>query len=304
MSGTYISKIPVLVVALVIGIVLVTSAVVPLASDYSEAKTFKNAGYYDMTYTETDSLTFEWEHTAPKQVTINNETVTLPDADATPKTLLCGDNWLVRYAESTNNGIFVQFYGSSGSNVSASEGELTDLSIVCSNGSVSVTNTADTPATFSTTYTHLYIVTDSGDLVMKDANSPAYLNGDSEIVAMGLSKIGTVSNVGVMITGTITDGFTWSMFRGSDTTFSNEAAVTTEVSGYVDLYTLDKLTATATNSTGSSNLTYNYFIVPAEVTADPDNPAAYKNLVKVVPLMAFIMLVVAAAGMVYLKNKD
>ena len=304
MSGTYISKIPVLVVALVIGIVLVTSAVVPLASDYSEAKTFKNAGYYDMTYTETDNLVFKWESSTPNQVKVNDEVISLPQSDIIAKTILCGDNWLVRYAYESSLKTFVQFYGASGSQVIASVSAGTDITITCSNGSVSVENTASTPDTFSATYTHLYVVSNSGDLVMKTKDNPVYLNGDTPVVAMGLSKVGTVSNVGIIINGTIDDGFTWDIFRGTGVTFSNEAAVYTEVADYLDLYSLEKLTATATNSTGSSDLTYSYFIVPAEVSADPDNPAAYKNLVRVVPLMAFIMLVVAAAGMVYFKNRD
>ena len=284
---------------------LIFGALLPVWADTTASEdTFTNKGYYDMTYTETDSLVFEWDHTTPKQVVINNEIVTLPDADATPKTLLCGDNWLVRYAYSNTNGTFVQFYGSSGSNVSASEGETTDITITCSSGSVSVVNTADTPATFSTTYTHLYIVTDSGNLVMKEANTPAYLNGDSEIVAMGLSRVGTVSNVGIMITGSLDDGFTWSIFRGSDTTFSNQNAVYSEASNYEDLYILDKLTATATNPTGSSDLTYSYFIVPAEVTAERTvhMSGALATLVNIIPLLIAFGLITGIAGVVIYKR--
>lgn len=293
---------PILIVALVIGIIMATTAILPLASDYSEAKTFKNVGYYDMVYTETDNLVFEWNYTEPTQVTINDDVITIPNADAVNKTLICGDNWIVRYGYDSTLKTFVQFYGSTGSQVIASVDAETDLTVTCSNGSVSVANTAETPATFSTTYTHLYVVAKDGSLVMKTKDTPVYVNGDSDVIAMGLSKVGTISGVGVIITGNIDDGFTWDIFRGSDITFSNENVTYSDVTAYKDLYTLDKMTATATNSTGSSDLTYSYFIVPAEVTAEPDNPDVYKDLIKIVPLMAFIMLVVAAAAMIISKR--
>lgn len=271
---------------------LVVVAFVPIIQETTSATdTFTNVGYYDMTYTETDNLVFEWDHTKPAQITVNDTVVILPVADSTPKTVICGDNWVVRYFENSGN-IVMQFYGSSGSQISASVTEETDLELTCTNGTVAVTNTASTPATFSTTYTHLYVADNEGTLVMKDKDTPAYLNGDSEIVAMGLSRVGTVPNLGISVIGNIDDGFTWSIFRGSDVTFSDEDAHYTNVSGYIDLYQLDKLTATATNSTGSSDLTYNYFIVPAEVVAEksihPDNTLS--TMINLLPFIAVIGL--------------
>lgn len=304
MSGNNLKTIPIMIVTLVIGFIMVTAAVIPLAADYSEAKTFKNKGYYDMVYTETDNLVFEWDHTTPNKVTVNDEVITLPDADYVNKTLICGDDWLARYGYDSSLKAFVQFYGSSGSQVIASVSAETDLSITCSNGSVSVANTASPAATFTATYTHLYVVSNTGDLVMKMSDDPVYLNGNTEIIAMGLSKVGTISGVGVIITGNLDDGFTWGIFRGSDITFSDQAVTSSTVSGYKNLYLLEKLTATATNSTGSTDLTYSYFIVPAEVTADNDNPATFKNLIRIVPLISIVALVAMAAGMLYLKGKE
>lgn len=301
MSGTYLSKIPVLVVALVIGIVLVTSAVVPLASDYSDAKTFKNEGYYNLAYTEVDDVTLVWDYTKPTIFTINDTEITMPDFTLPGNVnIICGDDWFLRWA---GNG--VQFYSSSNGSITATVGDSTSLSLVASNGSVTITNTASTPVTQTHTYTFMYVLDPNGDYVMKDANEPAYLNGDSEIYAIGRSST-TGLVIKLKITGTIDDGFTPAAIGTSSAVLGDVTANYVKDNNYKDLYKLTSLLVPMTYGEDDSEFTatYSYFIVPAEVTADPDNPAAYKNLVKVVPLMAFIMLVVAAAGMVYLKNKD
>lgn len=306
MSGTYLSKIPVLVVALVIGIVLVTSAVVPLASDYSEAKTFTNKGYYNISYDEVDSdvtTTVTWDHTAPTKITVNDTVIDLPTTtNPTYYTVLCGDDWVLRYSTTSPNNIV--FWATNGTYIRASVPEANDMTVICSAGSVTATTTSD--ETKSGTYTSIYVISKEGDYVMKNAGESVYLKGDSNIVAMGTSNVGTNNNQGVRFEGNIDDGITGSFWysTGGDGVISNVEYDDESVSGYVDLYTLSELTATATVGETTADLSYTYFIVPAKVTADPDNPAAYKNLVKVVPLMAFIMLVVAAASMVYLKNKD
>lgn len=292
-----IKELTAILVVATVGCILVAGFIPVVGESVSATTTFENKGYYDMTYTETDNLVFKWEYTNPNQVKVNDEIVPLITANSTLKTIICGDDWLVRYAYNSTIGTFVQFYGNTGSQVTASVGNETDLTITCSSGSVSVVNTAETPDTFSTTYTHLYVVANSGNLVMKEQNTPAYLNGDSEIIAMGLSRVGTISNLGISITGNINDGFTWTLFRGSDVTFSNEESVYTTVSGYVDLYQLDKLTATATNSTGSSDLTYSYFIVPAEIVAEKaihadDNTASIVSMIPFILIMGIVLMFV------------
>lgn len=286
--------------------IIVLMSMIPIFTDAGASEdTFSNVGYYDMVYSEAEELTFEWDHTNPYQVTIDGEIVTLPQSDFTAKTILCGDSWVLRYAYEGTLKTFVQFYGSIGSQVVASVSAETDMTVTCSNGSVSVANTAATPDTFSTTYTHLYVVSDDGNLVMKDANTPAYLNGDSEIVAVGLSKVGTTPSCGISITGTIDDGFTWEVFRGSGITFTDEAADYSEVSGYLDLYSLSKFTATATNSTGSSNLTYSYFIVPAEVTAERSAHASpvESTLIGLIPLLMMVGIMLTAVGLFIAKYR-
>ena len=311
MSGTYLSKIPVLVVALVIGIVLVTSAVVPLASDYSDAKTFTNEGYFYMqkiTADDEGTYTFDYQYDADTTTLSFKFNDVAIDTTGWPSNLPVtvatdSDNWVVRM------GYYSEYIGLQGMGYGFAFGGhgTKSVSITFSQGTATATaiNTADSTGTYSTTYTEMWIYSPvPTDYVMKKADKMAYMLDDSEFYAIGITAV-TTWNTAISITGTVED------FDGSiiyppnlTTTITNKEIIKTEVDSYVDLNQLDKLTFTINDGTTTVNATYSYFIVPSEVTADPDNPAAYKNLVKVVPLMAFIMLVVAAAGMVYLKNKD
>lgn len=296
MSGNYISKIPVLVVALVIGIVLVTSAVVPLASDYSEAKTFKNEGYFYVNKVTEGTTTISFDYTNPNVLTVNDKAYSF-NGMPSDITVALTDNTFLRFQPGTRLTLVA-----SDRNYAAGTATSKNLSITATDGTMTVNLTGSDPATIA--YTDLYVISDSGEYVMKKSNESVYILSDTVFFGAGRSTIGTSDTEFLKFTGTIDDGVTISTLRGSENTFTTPIINNSEVASYVDLYQLSSITTTATNETGSSDLTYSYFIVPAEVTADPDNPAAYKNLVKIVPLMAFIMLVVAAAGMVYFKNRD
>lgn len=298
MSGSYISKIPVLVVALVIGIVLVTSAVVPLASDYSEAKTFKNEGFYKMDMTGDGNLTFRWDYDTPTKFTINGEEVEYTNSSTMDQSVVAAPGFFVRLRPGNE---YCYYNGTGGNIVADGTGEY--ISITISEGSGSITD-GTTTKTF-TEAGNIYFLFTTGDWVMKQPTDTAYLNGDSTIFSRGGS---TVSGhwAPFTINATIDDGATVTTIDTMTIDTDSISVNADEVGGYINLYKFTSITfdATYTGETTPAQLTYNYVIVPAEVTADPDNPAAYKNLVKIVPLMAFIMLVVAAAGMVYFKNKD
>lgn len=313
MSGTYISKIPVLVVALVIGIVLVTSAVVPLASDYSDAKTFTNEGYFFMDKIEsTDSTahTFTWASSNSKILTVDSK-----DIDTSKWGLASFANITVLATETDvfrvgmgSGGLTINWIQLRGSTINYAQAS-TSFNATISEGTITVNMDSEaSPRTLA--YTEAYMITaDPADYVMKKSTEAAYLKPDSLIYSLGYTTLTAGSgtdNVVFKIAGDA-EAVEVSVVRQST---ANEIAITdltidkSEVSGYEDLYAFNKITFTATESGTENDCTYSYVIVPYEVSADPDNPAAYKNLVKVVPLMAFIMLVVAAAGMVYFKNKD
>ena len=298
MSGT-IAKLPVMIVALVIGLILTFTAVMPLVSSYSDAKTFTNDGYYNVTYTETEEVTISWDHTKPKIITVDDTDIDLTGITV-DLTIVAGDDWLVRYKSA---GI-VTFWPASGNTVEANVTAGTDMTIVASEGTATITTTAGSNNTASPTYTGLYTISENGDYVMKKSDAPAYLKGDSSILAIGITNINGGTAVILRFEGNIDDGLTESAYRVSGATFSNTTMDYSAVSGYKDLYSINKITSTVTYNTQNNNVTYSYFIVPAEVTADTNNPDVYKNLVSVLPLFALILLVAGAASLVYFKNKD
>lgn len=307
MSGINLGKTPALIVALVIGIIMTTTAILPLASDYSEAKTFTNDGFYYMSSIDsgsTDTITIFWDHTKPTEITVNGSVIDLSGVNVESCSLVFSENWVIRYLQQSGNKA-IQYYGPTGGDyVGASLSASTDLTITLNAGTATVTNTADTPVTKTQTYTKAYYVAPAGSWVMKKPTEQAYLNSNSSImIANGLTQLGSVA-YGIYFIGNVVDGLNFNTFAYySAPTISDDNIVYTTASNYEDLVILDKVTFTLTNSSEeSTTATYSYFLVPHEVTAEPDNPETYKALMKIVPLMAFIMLVVAAAAMIINKR--
>lgn len=314
MSGTTFSKLPVMIVALVIGLILTFTAVMPLVSDYSEAKTFDNKEgslFSVEKITEDSPYQFVWDITNRTSATINGKEFNL-----SPSTLICtSGDYLLRYSYNSGNGnASIQSIGGSLglllSTSSATTGSLT-IDNTTNTGYLTFTLVKDGGDPVVKTYAigDTYGMSDKGDYVMKSPNQTAYLKSDSEILAMGLTTFNGDYATGFYISGNPTDGFTAVNFFPVPATAntSNLTSDLTEIDNYVDLYTLKEIKFTisgVSDPTITTNATYSYFIVPSEVTADPDNPAAYKNLVSVLPLFALILLVAGAASLVYFKNKD
>lgn len=306
MSGTNLGKMPILIVSLVIGIVMATTAIVPLVSDYSDAKTFTNEGLYHMTeYDATLNTTVSWDHSSPNNITIGTDVISLAtNTGSIPYTLICTEDFIVRYSASSVSliQVWAESWGSSQYQAGTSAG--TDMDITIAAGTVTLDNGSGTTKTY--TYTDsLYMISVDGDYVMKNPSVSAYLNSDSQVIGAGRSSVS--ASVNFWITGNIDDGFTIENTYGDSTaniTFSTLESTQTATDGYLDLYNFEKITFTATNTQTSTDydVVYSQVIIPYQVDADPDNPAAYKALVKVVPVMAFVALIAAAAFMIYSKR--
>ena len=292
-----------MIVALVIGIIMVTAVILPLSSEYSEAKTFTNGGIVRMEkYDDSAEITAIWDHTKPNEIKVNDEIVSLPKfvTSGTEISLTVSGtaDFMLRYVSATQNNQTIAFIDNNGSAV-AGVNSNTDATITVSAGTVTFTNGTDTK---TGTYTDsLFFVSNGGDYIMKAPTDTSYLNGDSEIVGIGRSKVGS-SNYSMYIAGNIEDGWTAQVTTGSGVTVGDVTGHYSQSNGYIDLYEFTSVTFDATLSGTDYPITYNQVIVPYEVSADPDNPAAYKSLVMVIPLMSFVVLVVAAAAMIYLKK--
>lgn len=305
MSGINLGKTPALIVALVIGIIMTTTAILPLVSDYSEAKTLQNDGYFrldSIKSTDEGTISFKWDHNNPGAININGTDITInyPSVDIISISLMFSDTFTIRFYKEYG-GFSCQAYLPYSTFVGASVANGTDLMVTATNGTISVENTASSPATGSATYETLYYPDLNGPWIMKNKDKSAFVSRDSTIiVANGLTNVGD-RVVGLYFEGNITDGYDFTVYR-SEATTSNVISVYSDVSAYKDIVALEKITFTLTSADNSTDATYSYFLVPYEVTAVPDHPDSYKNLIKIVPLMAFVMLIAAAAAMIINKR--
>lgn len=291
---------PILIVALVIGIIMATTAILPLASDYSEAKTFKNEGYFYVdSVTGEESINYHYENGV---FSINGVEVPAPSSSTYPDglTVFFTEHITVRMDQGT-----IRIKGQVNQACSA-------IDLTATEGTITGTYTYGSGPTTSTanwTYTKFVgMVTTDTDRVMSQP-VPQYVHKDSIIDTTGFTRVPNINEYYVIsVYGSIDSGIEVNLYTqgaGSAVTLVTVSDITvnyTEVKGYDDLYKVDNITFTLTKDDKTDNVTYSIYTVPAEVTAIPDNPDTYKNLIKIVPLMAFIMLVVAAAAMIISKR--
>lgn len=289
-----------LMVGLTVGVLMVSGFLWPIVADATATeKTFENTGYYNMTYSEVDNLTLTWEYTNPNVIVVNGEPVTMSvETFPGPLNIICGDNWFLRWT-----GPGVQFYSSANGSIVAGDASVPSLTITANNGVATVTNTATPAATQTVNYTFMYVVDPKGEYVMKNSNDPVYINGDSEIYAIGRSST-TGIVIKLKITGNVDDGFTAEEVgdSGVSATVGTPTATYETVSGYNDLYTLSKIEVpveyTNAGSTVNFTPTYTYFIVPAEVTAEKAQHLDTMQIamIGVIGTLGAIVLIAAAAG--------
>lgn len=262
-------KIPAIAITAVVVVIVLAGVLMPVLNDATDTDTtFKNAGYYDLFYTQTDDVTLEWDYTNPSVVTVNGDAISLPTPSRQyPKTIMCGDDWVLRLSASVDGNATLDFYTPTTSG-GAGVTNTTSASVVASNGTATFTNTASVTRTAS--YTYLYCISADGDILMKDLASPSYVLGSSEIYGMGLTFGVLSENVYLKVSGSIDDGITAEIFGPSTSTLtvSDVDAIYSEVEGYKDLYSLEKVNITLTDGDSSAAVTYSYFIVPTEVSAE------------------------------------
>lgn len=292
---------PILIVSLVIGIIMVTAVILPLSSEYAEAKTFTNDGLWRMKEIAKDDVwtyddsTHEWSYNSVSQGEYN-----------IANNAILGEKWCSR----SNGQLRGYDIGGNATTITASADETT----------ISITGTGKQGSTSQDLPG--YGIYSEGEYIMTKSDVPVYMNGDSKIFATGQTTIDSI-RILIHIEASINDGVqiaAYDLYNStsnpypntiSDVVFTDAAINYESVNGYDDLYKVSSVTANIsfTNTTTDEQtatktgaITYNSYVVPYQVTADTDNPAAYKSLVMVIPLMAFVVLVVAAAAMIYYKK--
>lgn len=299
-----------IVVAMVVGIIVAGSVLMPVLDDVTATEaTFKNDGYftYDAVTDDTD-VTITWAVADPSNISVNGVSVAMPDAQSN-WTIVGSENFTLRfYRNATVTGL--QCYGTSGY-ISGNTGTagLSTVSVTVSSSAMVVT-AGETTRSY-TMGTHGFVVNAKGDgaLTLKYSNQSAYVMGDSEVYLCGTTFVtgsGTNDFVGLFGYGSLDDGMTMSAFygnTGSNTvSFGDVTATYSSVNGYDGLYLLEKFTFPLTQNSATVTAIYSYFVVPTEVTAEKSvhlNDGEISMLM-VVPLLIIVgILMLAVRMMVY-----
>lgn len=306
-----------LVVGVVIGALLLTTLVMPVVSDATATeKTFTNEGYFRMTHYDTDTdITLTWTAENPMQVIVNDVVVPINYDVAGSVTIVADTSFIARLNTTTSN-VSLSFIGPGGGTHTATVA----ATYTFSGGNATIVNTTDTDATYTTTYTDLYIPSLDGEFVMKKYDESAYINEDSYIFAYGLTRIknstGTIASpgAGFEFSGSIADGIEGRVWRGTDNvTVSNEQINYVADDKFIDLYKFDAITATATYHetiddepvTTDTTVTYNYLLVPHQVTAEY---AEHLNdetnaILSMVPLLITVGIIMAVVGLFVIRRE-
>ena len=285
---------------------VIFSAFLPVMGEVTSATdTLTNDGYMRYTSIDADSadtIVISWDHTKPSKMTINDVEVDIVCPSNSTISLAFADNFCFRY---NTVGPAVDCYGAVGNTVSASVSDALDITLTLSSGTATVVNTDTTPATYSYTYTTAYYPDSNGAYIMKDKDKTAFVHPDTTIiVANGMTIVG--SRIGVYFDGTIDNGYTFNYFNtGTTVTESNVNSDYSEVSAYVNLVALSKITMHITKGVDEVDATYSYFLVPYEITAEkaihPDGPTT--AILNMLPIIVGAGLLLGAIAFMIVTRK-
>lgn len=284
------------IISIAVVVICVAAVMVPILDDAaSSTRTYTNAGYYRMADID-GAVTIEWDHTAPTQIKVNDEIVSLASVPrGTITTLVATDGMLIRYAPVTS-GTFVQSYSSSGYlGTGSTAGD--DMTIEIADGSISATVGT---TTYTKSITTGYHVSDSGDWMLKANHADAFVHtSDSLVVLAGNTSVGS-STVGVFASGSIDDGLDTTTVQTNSVTINptyGDASFTfTEVDDAVDLVKLSKCEFDITVGGTTAPAAYSSFLVPYKVTAAKEHPLSdgAASLISAIPALVIVSLVVLA----------
>ena len=293
-------------IALTVGIVTFSGVLIPaIESGVDTEDTLTNKGYYRMSMlSEEDSHTITWSYEEPTTITVDGTDVTLDSAlfpNGSSKSVVLSDSFLIRlFGHGTYYTVELWDKGYVDS-VSSADSET--LSVSVSSGTLTWTANSETPV--SRSYSDYVIaVDDNGNKIMKGADDKAYMLPDSELYAAGISTFGTAYFGGVYIQGTVEDVTIEAPLTGV-TVNDDIEIITTNVSSYVDLVSLEKITFSTTYDGTDIDQTYSYFVVPYEVTAEKSIHADATTILlfQTIPVFIVLGMIVAVVGVLYLKSR-
>lgn len=312
-------KIPAIAITAVVVVIVLAGVLMPVLDDATATETtFTNEGYYTLDKVDgTTTRVITWERANPNQIKINGEILDMSFAEVNKSyTLIGSDTLVVRYMKDNSTTGIQAFsdttYVSFHLQTDVSAGDVATITI--SEGAVTFVSdgTSALNRNLGSIGTDCYSINANGTgeySVMKKSDVPAYVFGDSEIKLIGVSVAGGPSGIALYGSGTLDDGMTISTIYKPNTvttvTYSDAISTDSEVSGYDDLYKIEKYEFTITYDTSSYDAVYSYFIVPSEVTAEKsvhftDN----QNMIfAAIPIMVIVALLIAVVALVF-RGRD
>lgn len=296
------------IIGAAVAIIVIGSLLAPIVSDtVATSDKYTNEGYFNLGYSETGIPEIIWEHDDPFSITVDGQR---EDLSSVPRglvtTVISSSSTLIRCLV-TSSGVTFYSYDSTapGSFIVSSNDSNGYIKFFMNDGlmtaNYSTTGEINTKVYGASTAGYYYF-SSGGDYVMKKTDSPCYLSDDSIISLSGHTYAAVTSgylDVGIFARGTY-DNLTFSlMFGATDSNITDLVAHYTDVPGH-DGVLLNKYTFLLTSVNGDVtdevDITYTYFIVPAEVDiprlAPMDSSAA--GIIQIVPLIVIVALIVAA----------
>lgn len=246
-------------IGVAVAIIMIGSVLAPVVTDVSaDSDTYYNEGYFFMDrYDSTSNLSVTWNYNNPDEFNVNGTVVKYENANMFVSAIISKE-FAVRI---TADGLTLAYYGSGASfsaNVTNPNFSLTYEGGVCtaSNGtSEKITNTG-----------WLFCISNDGDYVMKKSDKSAYLNENSEIFANGITYFGSAGAQAIIY------GDWMNPTYDPESTITDFTVNYKTIDSHVDLYALSSFTFDMTREDVTQAVTYSYFVVPYEVTADRADP--------------------------------
>lgn len=300
------------IIGIIVAVIVATVVLIPITEEATATTdTFTNEGYFRMSEIEaTDDTAYvlTWDVTTPNTINVNDIPIKMDLTNAPAQVTICFDNdWMLRANITSGSISTITYIPNTGATTLASS----TMEVTLEAGSVtavmdSTTKTED--------YTVAYIPDNNGPFVMKKSDNVAYINSNSEMVACGMSRANTsgiFTERGIVFNGSIEDGITPTIWRPPTDTTSTITDVeinATQDGKYIGIYKLSNITMVFNyvddDQTVQTNLTYSYFLVPAEVTAEKAVHAddMTNTIISTIPIFVVLAILMGIVGLMYFNR--
>lgn len=291
-----------------VSLVVLAAVLMPILDDATAThETFTNDGKSYIKTTSEGKYTLTWDPADPNNAVVNGESFPIwspGDGVKNISILMIPEIGIMRYNHGSGESDFVSIQA-----VGFAFSFTQSFTFTYENGAYSIVGAT----TVTGTSDEVYAIGPNGDFVLKNPTDAAYVNPDSEIIGMGVTTV-TFWNNGFQVSGSADDVEVYVYNLGTGTTAIVTSDVDSDyapVSGYVDLSTLKQVTftATATPTEGDpvvKDCTYNYFLVPHEVTAELSQHLSGNQieLLDVIPVLVIVAILLGVIALIIRSRLD